>query len=62
VTEAERVLSSPGGSSKHNGTHYPDNKHELELADVSSDAFADFRDRLISLVGIKSAPSLGKRQ
>lgn len=28
----------------------------IELADVASDAFADFRDRLISLVGIKSAP------
>lgn len=28
----------------------------IELADDSSEAFADFRDRLISLVGIKSAP------
>lgn len=29
----------------------------ITLTDVSSDAFADFRDRLISLVGIKAAPS-----
>lgn len=28
----------------------------IELSDVTSDAFADFRDRLVSLVGIKSAP------
>ena len=29
ITEAERVLSSSGnGSSKHNGTHYPEQKHE----------------------------------
>lgn len=29
----------------------------IELADSNSDAFADFRDRLISLVGIKAAPT-----
>ena len=34
----------------------------IELSDASSDAFADFRDRLISLVGIKSAPSRRKRK
>ena len=28
----------------------------IKLTDVSSDAYADFRDRLISLVGIKAAP------
>ena len=32
VTEAERVLSSVNGSSKCNATHYPDIKHEHELA------------------------------
>lgn len=34
----------------------------LELADTMSDAFADFRDRLISLVGIKAAPATRKQK
>ncbi len=34
----------------------------IELANVNSDAFADFRDRLISLVGIKAAPGARKRK
>ena len=34
----------------------------IELSDASSDAFADFRDRLISLVGIKAAPAVRKRK
>ena len=34
----------------------------IELTDATSDAFADFRDRLISLVGIKAAPAARKRK
>lgn len=34
----------------------------IELADSNSDAFADFRDRLISLVGIKAAPATRKQK
>lgn len=33
----------------------------IELSDQTSDAFLDFRDRLISLVGIKAAPAARKR-
>jgi site-specific DNA-methyltransferase (cytosine-N4-specific) len=33
ITEAERVLSSSGnGNSRHNGTHYPEQKHENQPA------------------------------
>ncbi len=34
----------------------------IELSNITSDAFADFRDRLISLVGIKAAPVVRKRK
>ena len=34
----------------------------IELSGATSDAFADFRDRLISLVGIKAAPIARKRK
>jgi hypothetical protein len=34
----------------------------IELANTNSDAFADFRDRLVSLVGIKAAPAARKRK
>ena len=34
----------------------------IELSNATSDAFADFRDRLISLVGIKAAPAVRKRK
>jgi hypothetical protein len=34
----------------------------IELSNATSDAFADFRDRLISLVGIKAAPVARKRK
>jgi hypothetical protein len=34
----------------------------IELSDAASDAFADFRDRLISLVGIRAAPAARKRK
>jgi hypothetical protein len=34
----------------------------IQLSDVTSEAFADFRDRLVSLVGIKSASSRNERK
>jgi hypothetical protein len=34
----------------------------IELANPASDAFVDFRDRWIALVGIKAAPAVRKRK